>query len=88
MASPPPQAVCEPCGSGFSEAAMWYGERNGLANETETDVEHSTATVRVYENETAIWTVRNRLTSEQLSFSGKTNTRSPKSLVMRKDTAR
>ncbi len=64
-AAPPPQSACEPCGSGFSEAATWYGERYGVGNETATDVEHSTATVRVYENETAIWTVRNRLTSEQ-----------------------
>ncbi len=44
---------------------MWYGEKNQLENETATDVEYSTVTVHVYENETAIWTVRNRLTSER-----------------------
>ncbi|WP_076427128.1 hypothetical protein [Haladaptatus litoreus] len=65
MAGHPPQSVCEPCGEGFGESATWYGERNKLENETATGVEHSTVTVRVYENETAIWTVRNRLTSER-----------------------
>ncbi|WP_049971766.1 hypothetical protein [Haladaptatus cibarius] len=65
IAAPPPQSVCEPCGEGFSEAATWYGQDTNLVNETATGVEHSTVTVRVYENETAIWTVRNQLMSER-----------------------
>ncbi|WP_227352722.1 hypothetical protein [Haladaptatus salinisoli] len=65
VAAPPPRPVCEPCGSGFVDASTWYGEMHGTENQTGTGVEHSTATVRVYGNETAVWTVKNRLTSER-----------------------
>ncbi|WP_458206896.1 hypothetical protein [Haladaptatus sp. NG-SE-30] len=65
MAGRPPQLVCEPCGSGFEQAAAYYGDIHGVESATATDVEYSTATIHVYENETAIWTVRNRLTSER-----------------------
>ncbi|WP_327053144.1 hypothetical protein [Halomicrococcus gelatinilyticus] len=61
-ARPPPEPVCEPCGDGFADELQWHGELHDLnASATVTDVERSTATVRVDENGTVAWTVRNRL---------------------------
>ena len=64
-ARPPPEPVCSPCGDGFADAVQWHGERHGLnSSTTVTSVERSTATVRVHENGTVVWTVRNRPTNE------------------------
>ena len=65
--TPPPEPFCGPCGNGFTEAAQWYGGTHGIENETVTGVKHSTATIRVHENGTATWTIRNRLVSEDVA---------------------
>jgi|GEM_PF-805254 len=61
-AAPPPRPLCDACGESFEETVA---DRGVVVDEeivTEPiDVERSTATVRVYENGTATWVVRNRL---------------------------
>lgn len=51
--SPPPRPVCTACGDGFVESAEIHG--------VSVDVEHSTAVVRVHENGSATWIIRNRI---------------------------
>ena len=54
-ASPSPVPVCQPCGS-FAESAAWYG--------VDATLEHSEATVHVFENGSARWHVRNTVGPE------------------------
>jgi hypothetical protein len=51
--APPPRPLCDACGATFAETAAEHG--------VELTVVESTATVRVAENGTATWTVRNTL---------------------------
>lgn len=53
LASPPPRPVCSACGDGFVESAKEHG--------ISVAVEHSTAIVRVHENGSATWIIRNRI---------------------------
>ncbi len=62
--APLPEPFCGPCGGSFTEEAQRYGETNGVENVT-FGIEHSTATIRVHDNGTATWTVKNRLASEE-----------------------
>jgi len=61
-AAPPPKPLCDACGESFEETVSEGGVLVDEEFVTEPiDVERSTATVRVHENGTAKWTVRNRL---------------------------
>lgn len=60
-ASPRPVAVCQPCGNGFEMAAATGDNVPMAIVDADVAVTDSTATVRVYENGTADWTVRNEL---------------------------
>lgn len=51
--APPPRPLCDACGETFAETADGFG--------VDVVVAHSTATVRVTANGTAIWTVHNEL---------------------------
>jgi len=53
VGAPPPRPLCDACGETFAETAGAHG--------VEVTVVESTATVRVAENGTATWTVRNTL---------------------------
>ncbi|WP_224332599.1 hypothetical protein [Haloprofundus halobius] len=52
-ARPPPRPLCDGCGDSFAETAADRG--------VDLSVEESTATVRVHENGSATWVVRNRV---------------------------
>lgn len=56
LASPQPDVVCDVCGEQFEAGAADVG--------VNVTVTHSTADVRLYDNGTAVWTVRNDLTAE------------------------
>ncbi|SEO44541.1 hypothetical protein SAMN04487948_102449 [Halogranum amylolyticum] len=56
LAAPPPRPLCDGCGDSFAEAAAERG--------VDVTVQHSTATVRVHENGSATWVVRNRLADD------------------------
>lgn len=51
--APPPRPVCTACGDGFIESAETHG--------VSVTIEHSTAVIRVHENGSATWIVRNRI---------------------------
>ncbi|MEA1932504.1 MAG: hypothetical protein U9O06_13295 [Euryarchaeota archaeon] len=59
IASSPPEPVCGPCGSSFEEVAGQQG--------VPVNVTHSTAEIRVDENGSATWVVRNRLNESTAS---------------------
>ncbi len=62
---PPPKPLCGACGNGFTEEVHRYGKNHGIEYETASiSAAHSTATIRVRDNGTATWTVRNELASE------------------------
>ncbi|WP_135825310.1 hypothetical protein [Halorussus ruber] len=58
-ASSPPQPLCSVCDDGFERAA----DERGL----QANVTHGEATVRVREDGTGLWTVRNRLENESVA---------------------
>jgi len=61
-AAPPPRPLCDACGESFEETVADRGVVvDGEIVTEQIDVERSTATVRVDDNGTATWTVRNRL---------------------------
>lgn len=58
FASPQPDAACDVCGVNYEQGAADAG--------INVTVTHSTAEVRIHENGTATWVVRNRLTPESI----------------------